>query len=238
MSAKPLPPRQQLVQVVSSLRRRLPTQLEGLLDAPRFADGKAALLRLDDDALASAAAAMPPDEAGALAAALRARWADLAEVVLDPHAAIVHPDEVWVGDRALAVALAVEAGDGVTIDEVVWDGATAGPGSLVATATASPPAGTAPAALVVRAHLRARTEAGRCALVATARIAIRQPRLTVSDDRRRIVAVDHTGRPAIGVALGLGAATRVTGAGGLVELDAPIAAGTPLTLAGIPAGRV
>jgi len=232
-----LPARQRLVQVMASLRRRLPAQLEGLLAYPRFATGVAALDRLSDDALADAIGGLPPEEAAAIADALVARWARLAEVVLDPHAGIVHPDEVWIGTRPVVIAVAVEVVE-ADVDDVAWDGAVADADPRRATITIPAPAAAGPAEVFVRAHVRARTAAGRCALVASARMSVRQPRLAISEDRRRIVATDHAGRPAIGVPLGIGDRVVVTGAGGLVELEQALAPSTPLTLAGVPAGRV
>lgn len=230
-----LPPRQQLAQLVSSMRRRLAGQLDGLLDHPRFATGREALARLDDDTLANALAAMPPEEAGAIARTLLERWAAVAEVELEPHAAIVHPEEVWIGARPVAVTVSVEVGDGLTVDGVAWDGATAAADPRTATILVQPPSDRA-GDITVRAHIRARGASGRCALAATARITVRQPRITLGDDRRRIVATDHTGRPAVGVELAVGALTAVTGPGGLVELDAPAPPGARITLAGVPVG--
>lgn len=232
-----LPARQRLVQVMASLRRRLPSQLEGLLAHPRFAAGAAALDRLSDDALADAIGALPPDEAAAIADALLARWARLADVVLDPHAGIVHPDEVWIGARPVVIAIAVEVVE-ADVDDVAWDGAVADADPRRATITIPAPAASGPADVFVRAHVRARTAAGRCALVASARIPVRQPRLAISDDRRRVVATDHAGRPAVGVPLGIGDRVVVTGPGGLVEVEQPLAPNAALTLAGVPAGRV
>lgn len=232
-----LPPRQQVQQLVASLRRRLPGQLEGLLDHPRFAAGREALARLDDEAVAAAVAAMPPEEAEAIAAALRERWAALAELELEPTAAIVAPDEVWLGHRPVAIPLSIEVDDGVTVDEVAWDGATA-QSRTTASITAQPPADDRPALLAIRAHVRARTTAARTILVATARITLRQPRILLGDDHRRLIVTDHTCRPALGVVVEIGAARYVTGAGGAIELDARAPTGATITVAGIPAGKV
>ena len=232
-----LPPRQQVQQIVASLRRRLPGQLDGLLEHPRFAAGREALNRLDDDTVAAAVAAMPPEEAAAIAAALLERWAVLADVELEPHAAIVVPDEVWIGHRPALIPLSIEVGEGVTVDEVAWDGATS-TSATTASITAQPPSDDRPAVLSVRAHVRARTSAGRTILVATARVTIRQPRVILGDDHRRLVATDHTGRPAVGVVVEIGGARHVAGPGGALELDARAPTGASITVAGIPAGKV
>lgn len=232
-----LPPRQQVQQIVASLRRRLPGQLEGLLEHPRFAAGREALARLDDEAVAAAVAAMSPEEAEAIAAALLERWSALAEVELEPTAAIVAPDEVWIGHRPVAIPLSIEVGDGITVDEVAWDGA-ASQSCTTASITAQPPADDRPAILSVRAHVRARTTTARTILVATARITIRQPRILLSDDHRRLLASDHAGRPALGVVVEIGGIKHITGAGGAIELDTRAPTGAAITVAGIPAGKV
>lgn len=232
-----LPPRQQVQQIVASLRRRLPGQIEGLLDHPRFTAGREALARLDDDAVAAATAAMPPEEAAAIAAALLERWAALADVELEPYAAIVAPDEVWIGQRPVVVPLSIEAGDGVTADEVAWDGATS-VSPTTASITVQPPTGDRPVHLAIRAHVRGRTAAGRCILVASARIIIRQPRVILGDDHRRLITTDHTGRPAVGVVVDIGGVKLVTGPGGAIELEQRAPAGAPITVAGVAAGKI
>lgn len=233
-----LPPRRHLARVVRALARHLPGQMAGLLEHARFAGGRAALGRLSADAAVEAAiAAVSPEEAADLAGLLVARWAQIGVVALDPDAAIVGPDELWLGDAPVRVALELQVVDAEPGWEAVWDGAAAGPDPARAVAVASPP-GDEPAVLAVRAHVRARTAAGRGALVATARIALRRPRVIVADDRRRVIATDQAGRPAVGVRLAIGGEVHLTGPGGLVELAEPAAPDLPVRVEDILAGRI
>jgi hypothetical protein len=229
-----LPPRQHLTQVVRSLGHHLAVELAGLLQHPRFADGAHALARLADDThLGTAVTALADDEAAWLADVLLARWSALGEPVLDPAAAIVAPSEVWLGAEAVRIAVEVVVVGAEPGWDAVWDGASTASGAR-AVLVAAPGASTC----ACRVHVRARTAAGRVALTASARIAIRRPAVTVRDDRRRIVVADQLGAPAVGVALHIGEAEHVTGPGGLVELAQPAPRGAALRVQGIAAGRI
>ncbi len=233
-AASTLPPRPQLAQLVRSLGRHLPLQLAELLPHARFADGVKALDRLGDDAhLDAAVAALAEVEAAWLVELLLARWSAVADPVLEPLAAIVAPNEVWAGVEPVripveAVVVGTESGW-----EAVWEGATA-LGRARAVVVVEPNA----SAGACRVHVRARTAAGRVALTAAARIAVRRPSVTVRDDRRRLVVADQLGTPAVGVTLHVGDAAHVTGAGGLIELGQPAPRGAALRVQGVSAGRI
>lgn len=229
-----LPPHQRLVQIARSLVRHLPGQLAPLIHAPRFADAVAALTRLADDAhLAAATSALADSEAAWLCDLLLSRWAAIGAPVLEPIAAIVAPAELWIGREPVRVTVAVAVVGADPDWEVVWDGATATtPGHAVALAEPSA------ATIALRAHVRARTSAGRVALTAAARIVLRRPVVTVRDDRRRLVVADQHGAPAVGVTLVIGDVEHITGPGGLVELGTAAAPGAPMRVQGIAAGRI
>ncbi|MBZ4334591.1 hypothetical protein [Corallococcus sp. AS-1-12] len=235
-----LPPRQRLGHLVRSLAKYLPAQLDGLLEHARFKDGAEALQRLADPAhVDKALARMSPEEAGWLADLLTERWSWIAGVQLDPEVAIVVPEELWVGAEALRVPVWLAA---VGLDEgfeAVWEGAVLpSPPASTATLLARPPQGKAPEVARLRAQVRASVKGQRCVLIAQAQVALRRPAVVVSDDRRRLLAQDHSGRPAVGCRLEIGPDVHVTGAGGLVELEVPAPPGVPLKLEGIPAGRI
>lgn len=234
-----LPPRARLAHVLRSLAAALPAQVGPLLDAPRFDEGRDALLRIAKDA-AGAAAALAPEEAAWMADTLLARWALVADPVLEPFAAIVAPDAIWIGERAVRMPITV-ATTGVEDDwEAVWEGAViAGPPAQTAVLEALPPPESGRAAVIVRARVRARARGGaRVMLVAEAEIALRRPVLVVSDDARRFVVRDQAGDPAPGVEIEIGAARFVTGPGGLVELASPAEPGAAVRVQGILAGKV
>lgn len=234
-----LPPRARLAHVVRSLAKSLPGQTGTMLDAPRFAEGRDALARLASTA-ERAAQAMTELEAAHLAELLLARWSDIGEPVLEPVAAIVAPEEIWVGERARRVELAL-ATSGVDDDwEVVWEGINieAAP-ARTAVLVAKPPEGDAAASAHVRARVRARATGGaRVLLVAEAAVRLRRPIVIASDDARRVVVRDHTGEPAVGVAIEIGEQRATSGAGGLVELAAPIEPDAQVRVHGVAAGRI
>jgi hypothetical protein len=234
MTDSALPPRQRLVQLVRSLGRHLPVQLAPLVAHARFAEPAAALARLGDEAhLHAAVAALGDAEAAWLADLLHARWRTLADPILEPIAAIVAPVELWLGREPVRIPLSVAVVGAEPGWEVIWDGATATT-SDHAVAIADPAAHL----IACRAHVRARTAAGRVALTAAARIVLRRPVVTVRDDRRRLVVADQHGTPAVGVALAIGDVEHTTGPGGLVELAQPAAPGAALRVQGVPAGRI
>ncbi|WP_147445151.1 hypothetical protein [Corallococcus sp. CA053C] len=235
-----LPPRQRLGQLLRSMSKHLPGQLDGLLENARFTDGAAALQRLADPMhLEKALARMSLEEAGWLADMLTERWSGLAELQLEPEVAIVAPDELWLGAEPVRLALSLAA---VGLDEgfeALWEGAVLpGAPSPKATLLAKPPEGNAPEVARVRAHVRASVKGQRCVLIAQAQVALRRPSVVVSEDRRRLLAQDQAGRPAVGCRLEVGTDVHLTGAGGLVELQVAAASGLPLKLEGIPAGRI
>ncbi|RKH65331.1 hypothetical protein D7W81_17140 [Corallococcus aberystwythensis] len=229
-----------MAHLLRSLSKHLPGQLDGLLENARFKDGAAALQRLADPAhVEKALARMSPEEAGWLGDLLTERWSWIADVQLDPEVAIVAPEELWLGMEPVHLPLTLAA---VGLDEgfeALWEGAVLpGPPSSKATLLAKPPEGKAPEVARVRAQVRASVKGQRCVLIAQAQVALRRPSVVVSDDRRKLLAQDQSGRPAVGCRLELGPDVHLTGPGGLVELEVPAQPGVPLKLEGIPTGRI
>lgn len=117
-----------LPRVVASLAARLPDQVEGMLDDPRFEAGRAALDRLRDPAHAETLNLLDPREAAWLADELRRRWAAVGDVVLEPVA--------WIEEHARGAG--TDGGDTtarllIRVDglepgwTVAWTGATPDP---------------------------------------------------------------------------------------------------------------
>lgn len=133
----------ELDRLVAQLAEELPGQMEGLLDQPRFAEGRAALERLRAaEWRGEALRPLSEGEAAWLLEALRARWATIvpkearpeAPVVVPSRAAvrvaIVAPAEVPANAGRVEVKLVVEG-----LEEPVrvsWEGASpSGPRSAV-----------------------------------------------------------------------------------------------------------
>lgn len=234
-----LPPRARLAHLLRSLATKLPAEIGPLLDAPRFAQGKTTLQKFADPTAAGAAAAsMTPEEAGWMADLLLHRWSFLGDVTVDPAAAILAPEDLWIGDRELRLPLEI-ATLGIEDDwHAVWEGAVVEPGGPTGVLLARPPEGDAPAAARVLVRLRARAKGGsRCVLVAEATVRLRRPRIVASDDGRRLLVHDHTGLPGVGVAVEIGEQRSFTAAGGLIELPSEPAKDTVVRVEGVIAGR-
>jgi hypothetical protein len=173
-----LPPRERLVQVVDSLTRRLPEQLEALLASDRLADGRAALERLSaPGAAAAAAATVAPEEADRLAGLLLDRWAAVAAAELDPAVAIVGPDELWVSEEPGPVTYEL-ATAGIDPDWTAeWTGgATPEDGGRRALLDVKVPDGDAEAVLRLQARVFARAAGRRRVLVAERAVGIASAR--------------------------------------------------------------
>lgn len=226
--------------LIRSAARQLPMQLGELLDAPRFAEGAAALKRFADAAhVDEAVNGLGGEDAAWLELLLRQRWERVGTVVLDPEVAVVAPRELWVGATTVRHPLSLSA---VGVDpgfEAVWEGAVVpAPPGRTAMLLAPPPQGTEPVTLHVRAHVRATVQGARQVLIARASIALRRPNITVDEERRRFAVRDHTGRHASRVRIQIGTCVHVTNESGLVELDQPAPAGATLQVEGTDAGRV
>lgn len=230
-----LPGRARLARTLVALARHLPAQLKGLVDSPRFdADRPALESFADPDRAASAAAAMAEEEADWLADVLAARWAALADVVLEPTAAILAPAEIWLGQQAAAVPLDVVV-EG--LDEgwdATWEGDLSGSGAGASVLLeARPPEVEGPAQVVARVKVDGRSGGKRTLLVDHVRIPLRVPRLAVSADRRHLLVRDQAERPAAGVTVSVGATAFRTDAHGLVVLDEPLAETAELRVEGL-----
>jgi hypothetical protein len=212
-----------------------------LLDAPRFAEGKEALLRLAAASTADeAAAGMTPEEAARLADVLLERWSFLADPVLQPAAAILAPEEIWLGEHAARVEVTLATSGLEEGWEAVWEGSVVeAPPAQVAVLLAQPPEGGGRAQARVRARVRGRATGGaRLVLIAETTVRLRRPLVTLSDDGRRLLVKDQAEEPAVGVAVEIGAQRFVTGVGGLVELPKAAEANAPVRVQGVLAGRV
>jgi hypothetical protein len=118
------PAHRDLQRVAASLAARLPDQLDGLLEDPRFEAGRQALERLRDPAVARDLAGVDPREAAWLEEELRRRWAAIGDVVLDPVAWVEGPPAL---DQTAPVRLTVRT-DGLEPGwTVAWSGADPDP---------------------------------------------------------------------------------------------------------------
>lgn len=230
-----LPGRARLTRTLVALARNLPGQLQGLFDAPRFDAERPSLEGFaDPDRAAAAAAAMAEEEAGWLANLLAGRWAAVAEVVLEPAAAIRPPGDVWLGRQTATVPLEVVV-EG--LDEgwtAAWDGDIAGESAGASVLLeARPPAAAGPAHAVARVKVDGRADGKRTLLVDYVRIALRVPRLAVSADRQQLLVRDQSDRPAAGVRVTVGESLFRTDARGLVYLEEPLSDTAELRVEGL-----
>jgi hypothetical protein len=69
--------------------------------------------------------------------------------------------------------------------------------------------------------------------VAEARVKLRRPRVTVSEDGRKLVVSDQAGRPAVGVRVEIGDQVVTSGAGGLVALEKGMGAEAAVRVEGV-----
>lgn len=172
-------PRTDLLRAIRALAAALPSQMEGLLDSPRFKAGREALARLADPVYAARAVEqMNEEEAASLTARLYERWQRIGAVVLPREAMIVAPREIWAVQDPQHVSIEAVA-HGVDDDWVaVWTGPVLeGPPSKSATLVVRPPDAGQTTTVHVRAHVRARARGERCILIAEADIAVhRGPR--------------------------------------------------------------
>jgi hypothetical protein len=228
------PPRDRLIQVASSLVRRLPGQLGTLLAAPRFEDGRSAMTRLSTpEALAQGVAAMAPEEAAWLAALLLERWSLIGEVELDPAVAIVGPTDIWLSHASRDIiyeiaTLGVEEG---------WTAQWAGDAQPSADGrravlTAHPPEDDQDSTARMTVRLMGRAAGTRCILVATRSVRLRRLVTALDEQRRRLVVRDHTGEPAAGVEVDVGGQAYITPPSGLLELEKPLGKDTAVRVEG------
>jgi hypothetical protein len=228
-----LPPRERLAHVVRSLLRRLPEDHAALLDAERFAEGRAALARLAAaGAVEAAVAATAPAEAAALADRLLERWGHIGEVRLEPHAAILGPEEIWLGEEApreIAFDLAVSGlAEGWSAN---WSGeARPDADGRAAVLELRPEAGADTARLAVR--VIGRGPEGRCILAAGRTIPLRRPRLELDAARRRLLLRDQHGRIGARVEVTIAGETWRTSDAGILDLPAPLPLGAEVTVGG------
>jgi hypothetical protein len=229
------PAKARLENVVRSLLRHLPQELDILWRAERFAEQTRCIRRLmDGDCLRDAVAETADAEAQWLAQVLEARWRRIGEVRLDPAVAVVGPAEVWVGGQVRSVRLDVATLDLAEDWRAEWLGAVvAAEDTRSCTVTVDPIIGSDPVFYDVTVRVTGRCGGRRCIQTAQHRIQARKPVLEISDDRRRIKLSDHTGAPGGGVEIDIGDEHQVTGANGLLEMSIPLGADTAVWIHGL-----
>lgn len=237
-----LPPRARLARVASALAKRLPEALAPLLDAPRFDAERPALTRLaEPDHARAAAAAMSEPEAAWLADLLLERWSVLSHVSLDPLAAIVAPEQVWIGNTPVKLTLQV-AVDGLEPGwRARWDGDRIDDQNRHASELSLElprVSGAPPSDLAVRVAVEGRAGGSRVLLIDQRLISVRVPLLVISDDRLQVLIRDQLERPAPNVRVSLAGAEHRTDAHGVVRLERPAEPGTEIHVEGVTAGRV
>ena len=228
------PARARLENVVRSLLRHLPQELDILWRAERFAEQTRCIRRLMDGGCLRDAVAQTADaEAQWLAQVLEARWRRIGAVRLDPAVAVVGPAEVWVGGQARSVRLDVATLDLAEDWRAEWLGAlVAAEDTRSCTVTVDPIIGSDPVFYDVTVRVTGRSGGRRCIQTAQHRIQARKPVLEISDDRRRIKLSDHTGAPGGDVEIDIGGATYATASSGLLEMPDPIAADAGVRIQG------
>ena len=231
------PPRQKLTHVAACLVRQLPERFATLLAAEPFADGRDAVGRLADPvALAAGAEAMAPDEAAWMADLLLQRWGRIATVQLDPAAAILGPDDVWVAGEARTVmlGLALLGFDGDW--EADWGGDVSPleGGRQAALAIVPLAAGGRP---VCRARARVIGRAGgkRAVVTAAHDVQVRQPVVTLSADRLTLTLRDQAGVPGQAVPVSIDGADCLTDGDGTLVLTLPPPSDATILVDGQPA---
>lgn len=232
-----IPPRQRLQLVLAALCRRLPSQVGGLLDAPRFVEDRAALLRLVDPRWAGrAAAAMSPEEAAWLAGLLWERWGGIGQPALEPTALLDLPDSVWVGGAPVRIPLelmVLGVDDGWTVR---WSGPVinASPPLLLI----EPPRPGAPWHATVQATVLARLQGRPIELVVSGEVQLRRPSVAFTASRRSLTVLDQAGQPAAGVRVQIGERELETDARGRARSRQTFPPRAPVRVAGFLVGRV
>ncbi len=231
------PPRQKLAHVAACLVRRLPDRFATLLAAESFADGREAVGRLADPAaLAAGAAAMAPEEAAWMADLLLERWGRIDAVELEPAAAILGPDEIWVADEARTVTLGL-ALLGLEDDwEADWSG-DAKPseeGRQAALSIIPLAAGGRP---ISRARVRVIGRAdGKRAVVTTSHdVQVRRPIVTLSADRLTLTLRDQADLPGRASPVSIDGADHLTDGEGAIVLTLPARIDATILVDGQPA---
>ncbi len=254
------PPRAQLVRVVISLAKHLPEDLGSLLEAGRFDAERTAVSRLADPAYAWAAArSMEESEASWLSGVLLERWAEVANVNLEPFAAIVARERVWLSRGAIAARgvggdvqvnsphntakvrfeVAVDGLDdgfavrwsGPRLDEDVETGA-------VVECELCLEDGSVPADVYARVTVEGRHSGKRILLVDEAKVRVSMPVFIISDDRKQFVFQDHLERRAVNVDVRVGSVDGRTDRAGTLHLEEPAEPGAQVYIEGTPAGRI
>lgn len=104
----PFPPKARLKRLIRAAILQAPEQMSTLLESERFEEGAACIRRLSDRAyLQEALAQTTETEAFLLADQLERGLRRIGDVPMEPAAAIVGPEEVWMNQSPLDVTLEI-----------------------------------------------------------------------------------------------------------------------------------
>lgn len=240
----PLPARTRLVQVIQGITRQLPVTRASLLGHSRFAAERGALERLANaDYCWAAARSMSEAEALWLAETLLVRWQELGPVTLEPVAAILGPQVIWLPARRSAASPAI-----TTTLSVVVDGLDAGY-RVRWESDAIPEAQREQPSVELRApseitEISARVSVdGKCGgerrlLVDQVTLCTAIPLLSVREDKKQLLIRDQSERPAAHVSVRIAKRDYQADATGSVMLDAPAEIGADVYVEGAFAGKI
>ncbi|HEX2063166.1 MAG TPA: hypothetical protein VHE80_01960 [Acidimicrobiales bacterium] len=211
-----VPAKDRLAHVVTSVVRHLPGQLHTLLACSRFDQGRAALERLGAPGGAvGAVAGVRPAEAARLTELLLERWAAVGEVVVDPAAVVLGPEEVWVSDRPRTVRFDVAT---IGVDDGWRAEWLSGSQEIVVPV----PGDGEDIVVAVTVRVFGRVRGARDVLVGERTVRARRAVARLSPDGRRVLVEDHLGRPAATTEVAVDGPTYVTDRRGTVQLDDPL----------------
>ena len=164
------------------------------------------------------------------------RWGRIDAVELDPAAAILGPDEIWVADEARTVTLGLAL---LGLDdewEADWggDAKPSEDGRQAALSVTPLPAGGRP---ICRARLRVIGRAGgkRAVVTAAHDVQVRQPVVALSADRLTLTLRDQANMPGQAVPMSIDGADHLTDGSGTVVLTLPAPSGATVLVDGQPA---
>ncbi|MEQ1955838.1 hypothetical protein [Mesorhizobium sp. CN2-181] len=230
-------PHHRLAAIVDRLQREVPDRFGILLAAPTFSRGKAALDALSRPGRQGAVIAdLSVEEVNWLADELERRWTRLVPVRMEGGVQLICPREVWLPGGGARIDLQVRAPQLVDGWEVTWPDRAVphGPASASLEVTESQ----APVTVIrVRVAGRRLPDGPREALHASARIELRRPVWSLSDDGTRVRVHDAAGYPAAGIMFEIEGKTQKTDEDGEIRVEMPPAAEARVTMAGAPVPR-
>ncbi len=227
-----LPGREHLLQVVESISKGTTEDLAAWLKALSLDSGAEALGRLSNQAaVADAVVRLDQREAAWLAAKLLVRWQRIAPLQLQPAAAILCADEVWLarGTKQLEVSIATSELESEW--EVAWSGVDSEQGKT-ATLRLEAPSGNAEVTRQCSARIRGKSRGKRCLVVASKMVWVRKPVAVLDPARQRLVLCDQTGRPAAHVRVLVDGKDFTTPENGRLNFGEPVANDATLEIDG------